>query len=170
MAPLFVCHRAVSHSSVALSVSRKWEIDKDTFCYTATAESVVLLCCLVWREQQGKGKWGGGGTFRLSPFLQSAPLDKYLPYMNIFFSSVKQIVGQMPAFLHCDILLAFPPPLNPYKPHTHPHIHKYACFRRVFSCFCRCLFLSSGFLLKLWCRCRIPLQDFPHFSWSSSMT
>ncbi len=80
----------------------------------------------------------------------------------------------MPVFLHCDILLAFPPPLNPNTlwplthTHTHSHTHKYACFSSVFSS-------PVGVSLYLLGSCwssdvKIPQhsQDFPHFGGRSS--
>lgn len=60
MAPLFVCHRAASHSSVAIGSSRKWGIDKGTF-FTLRLHShcVALLPCLedaAGERDKGKGK------------------------------------------------------------------------------------------------------------------
>lgn len=74
MAPLFVCHRAISHSSVALGSTRKWEIDKGTFFYPATA--------LSGERSRGKGQREGEMRGR------GLPLDRAhsssLPHEQIF--------------------------------------------------------------------------------------
>lgn len=138
MAPLFVCHYNNIHSSAAVGSAEQIR------AYFFTRDWHV------WEKQQRKdtlaeGKLGKVDTFTLSPFHW---ITGQFCSKGVFFllhCNKELVICQ--AFLHCDILLAFPLLLNC----DNTQICSLQLCVFFPSCFCKHLLLSSRFPLELWC-------------------